>query len=242
MTKFRNPDDGTIKCTNRLLMLIFIAIALQTILVVGLAVGLYIAYDNHKDTFHELGAVPWGNMAQDLKSQYMNMDKDAVNEIISNSKNLTQKANLLVHMHADTVATDVNILTKKAVQNTDLIDVVRTMLYDMKKPINELVQLIDRKNTIDIQSIREMLLKFTSKLDAMQLNRLLGLVETLLKHLEESLTPETFKEIGDIIDKIDGFMNNENSKLVHDLAEDADHSVKSINKLFSLFENVNKRI
>ena len=54
------------------------------------------------------------------------------------------------------------------------------------------------------------------------------------------LTPGALQDVQDIIDKLNKFMSNENTKLVHDLAEDADSSVKSINKLFHMFGSVKK--
>lgn len=233
--KYRK-DDGTVKCTNRLLIMIFVSLTLQTIIAIGLGAGLYMAYDNHRDDLNQLGAVPWGAMANDLKSQYMQMDKNAVSDIMKNAKNLTEKANTLVHTHGEDISSDLNTLTTKAVRNVDMVDMVRKMMLDVNKPLSEIVKLIDHKNTVDIKKLRETLLDFVTELDALHINKLILLSEELVEQLKTSLSPETIQDIGEIIDKANKLMNTENSKLVHDLAADADSSVRSINKLFSIFK------
>lgn len=236
----KSEDDGTIKCTNRLLLMIFLSITIQTFITCGVGIGLYIAYDNHRSDLNELGSVPWGDMANDLKSQYLNMDKNALNDIIKNSKNITHKANLLVHTHVETLAEDVSEITGKVKDNTDLFDVARVMMYDLKKPIAEAVKLIDHKNTMDLKEMRSILKKLVTQMDAIQINKLIVLIEDVLQGMKDNITPETISDIVNMIDKLNKAFNNKNTKLVHDLAEDADNSVKSINKLFSLFESVKK--
>lgn len=240
MVKY-TKDDGTIKCTNRLLTMILVAISIQTILFIGLALGLYMAYDTHKHDLNALGAVPWGDMADDLKEQYLTMDKHAINDIIKNSKNLTNKANILVHNHGETIATDAVTITSKAAKNTDLIDTVRKIIFDVQKPVTELGKLINHDNTVDIHTIIKTIKHLSSQMDNIQVKKIADTVLALLKKIMNGLTPDALKSIEKLLRQLNEALKNENINTMHTLAEDTDKSIKSINSFLNLIGNINKK-
>lgn len=240
MVKY-TKDDGTIKCTNRLLTMVLVAISIQTILFVGLTLGIYMAYDTHKHDLNALGAVPWGDMADDLKEQYLTMDKHAINDIIKNSKNLTNKANILIHSHGETIATDAVTITSKAAKNTDLIDTVRKIIFDVQKPVNELGKLITHDNTMDIHTLIKTIKHISSQIDNIQVKNIADTVLALLKKLLNGLTPEALKSIETLLKQLNEALKNDNIHTIHTLAEDTDKSIKSINNFLNLIGNINKK-
>lgn len=240
MVKY-TKDDGTVKCTNRLLTLILVAISIQTILFIGLALGLYMAYDTHKHDLNALGAVPWGDMADDLKEQYLSMDKNAINDIIKNSKNLTNKANMLVHNHGDVIASDAMSITSKAAKNTDLIDVTRKILFDIQKPVKELGKLITHDNTVDIHTLIKTIRHISSQIDNIEVRKLADTILALLKKILNGLTPDALKSVEQLLKQLNEALKNENINTMHTLAEDTDKSIKSINSFLNLIGNINKK-
>lgn len=240
MVKY-TKDEGTVKCTNRILSLILIAISIQTILFIGLALGFYMAYDTHKSDLNALGAVPWGDMADDLKEQYLSMDKNAINDIIKNSKNLTNKANMLVHHHGETIAFDAMEITSKAAKNTDLIDVARKILFDVQKPVNEIGKLVNHENTVDIHTVVKTIKHLSLQLESIEVKQLVDTLITLLKKLMDNLTPDALKSIETLLKQLNEALKNENINTMHSLAEDTDKSIKSINSFLNLIGNLNKK-
>lgn len=236
--KRSTQDDGTVRCTNRLLLMIFISIAIQTIIYIGIGIGLFVVYDTHRHDINQLGSVPWGDMARDIKTTYLNMDKNAINDILTNSKNLTQKANLLIHTRGDPMLNKIDTVVAKAVRNTDLLDTAREIMYDTKKPLKEIVQLIDHSMTIDVKQIKYYLLQITKEMETIKVNKMIASISKIFKQVEASMTKENMDELTSFLHKFNHLLSQENTKLVHDLAEDADHSVQSINRLFKLFDTV----
>lgn len=234
-------DDHSKDCVTRLLTIITVFIAIQTISLGVIIYGVYTAYDRHKHDLNALGSVPWGDMANDLKSQYLHMDKNAINNIIKNSHNMTHKANLLVHTHGESIAEEINAVTKKASDNTDIIDLIRKMVYEVDKPIKEISDLISHQNMINIKEIVSTIANLTSKLDEIQLNKLVNIVIEILQKIMKDFTPETIQHISEVIKKMDSLMSEENNQLFHSLAEDTDHTVQSVNKLFKIFESVSTK-
>lgn len=227
-------------CITRLLTIITVLISLQTISMTIIIYGIYTVYDNHRHDLKALGSVPWGEMARQISEQYMSMDKNAINNIITNSNNLTQKANLLVHTKGDKMADNFHTLSLKTLSNMDLFDITRTLLIDLKNPIHEINGLLNKDNTANIKDIIDLLRSLTGKLDDIQLNELIKTVTDLAQKLMKDLSPETMAQITSIVQKVDSLINEENTKLIHDLADDADHTVQSVNKLFSIFDKNKK--
>ena len=83
--------------------------------------------------------------------------------------------------------------------------------------------------------------ELSHKIDNLEMRELIHVVKQLLEKLLKDLSPETMVQISSIVHKIDSLMNNNNTKLIHDLAEDADHTVRSVNRLFTLFKPINKK-
>ena len=122
-----------------------------------------------------------------------------------------------------------------------MIDIVRKMLQSLNSPIKELNSLLNHDNTMNIKDIINVIQELSHKMDNLELNELIHVVKQLLQKLLKDLSPETMTQISSIVHKIDSLMNNNNTKLIHDLAEDADHTVRSVNRLFTLFKPINKK-
>lgn len=243
MTKYNgmSADDSTNKCTNRLLSMIFVAISMQTILFIGIAVGIYVAYDNHRGDLNALGDVPWGDMANDLREQYLSMDKNAINDILSNSKNLTSKANLLVHSHAEIIATDTMKITSKAADNTDLVDTVRKIIFDVQKPVDQLKLLINEENTINIKMLINTIKHFTEQLNEIEIKQLSDSIVKLIQKVLEGLNAEALQSLNTLLNELNMALKGDNIKLVHTLAQDTDKTIHSINGLIDLLGTLNKK-
>ena len=237
ITSYVEPSN----CITRLLTIITIFIAVQTICMSVIIYGVYTAYDRHKHDLNAIGSVPWADMASQLSEQYLAMDKNAINNILVNSKNLTHKANLLVHTKGDRIAENFHDISRKTLDNVDMIDIVRKMLQSLNSPIEELNSLLNHDNTMNIKDIINVIQELSHKMDNLELNELIHVVKQLLEKLLKDLSPETMVQISSIVHKIDSLMNNNNTKLIHDLAEDADHTVRSVNRLFTLFKPINKK-
>ena len=228
-------------CITRLLTIITMLIALQTASMSVIIYGVYTAYDRHKHDLNAIGAVPWGEMATQLSEQYMTMDKHAISHIIKNSKNFTHKANLLVHTKGDRIADNFHVLSEKTLNNIDIIDITRNMIQSLDSPVKEINRLLSHENTGDIKDIIKVMQVLSHKIDKLELNELITLITQLAQKLMKDLSPETMVQISSIVKKIDSLMNEENNKLMHDLAEDADHTAQSINRIFSIFKTFNKK-
>ena len=243
MTKYDSMvrDDSTNRCSNRLLTMIFVAISLQTILFIGVAVGLYMAYENHRGDLNALGDVPWGDMASDLREQYLSMDKNAINDILTNSKNLTSKANLLVHSHAVTIAADTMKITSKAADNTDLVDTVRKIIFDVQKPVDQLKLLINEENAVSINTLITTVKHFTEQLDEIELKQLTDNIVKLIQKVLDGLNAEALQSLNTLLNELNLALKGENINLVHTLAQDTDKTVQSINGLIDLLGTLNKK-
>lgn len=221
-------------CITQLITIITILISIQTISMSVIIYGIYTAYDTHKQDLHALGAVPWGDMALDFSNQYKSIDKNAISNIIKHSLNMTQKANLLVHTKADKI---VNNLDNASETSVISIGYVRTMIRDLEDPIKRINGFVNKDNTHDMKDIIKNIQQLLHKLDDLQIEKLVNICIELGKKLVSNLTPTNIGKIISIVDKIDNLINKENTKLIHDLADDADHTVQSVNKLFKMFQN-----
>lgn len=228
-------------CVTRLLTIITLFLGVQTVSMSIIIYSIYSIYDTHRHDLNAIGAVPWGEMANKLKSHYMSMDMNTINNIIDNSNNLTLKANLMMHTQADEMMTNFHSLSKKASKNSDMIDMTRNIIYRINQPVENVRSLLNNDNTGDIKDTIKLAKDISKKIDRLKLNELINTFIDLSKKFIDSMTPEMLKELSSIVHKIDGLMNNHNNKLVHDLAEDADHTVQSVNKLFDIFKNINKK-
>lgn len=227
----------TPSCITQLLTIITILISIQTISMSVIIYGIYTAYDTHKHDLRALGAVPWGDMAQDFSSQYKSIDKDAISNIIKNSFNVTQKANLLVHTKADRIVNNLQNVSEKSLKSITMIDTIGNMIHELERPIKTISSFINKNNTRDMKDIIKNTQLLIYKLDTLEADKLIEICIELGKKIISNLSPDNMRKIISIVDKVDKLINEENTKLIHDLADDADHTVQSVNKLFKMFQN-----
>lgn len=221
-------------CITQLITIITILISIQTISMSVIIYGVYTAYDTHKHDLHALGAVPWGDMAQDFSNQYNSIDKHAIASIIKNSFNMTQKANILVHTKADKIVNNLDNVTQTSLKS---IGDVTKMIHDLEDPIKTITSFVNKDNTHDMKDIIKNTQLLIHKIDDLQIENLVNICIELGKQLVGNLSPTNMAKMISIVDKIDKLINKENTKLIHDLADDADHTVQSVNKLFKMFQN-----
>lgn len=204
-------DNGTLKCTNRLLMIIVVIISLQFFIFGALLIGIASFYEDNKEVVVAVSSMPWQSMANTVSEEYGLMDKKAFNKILDNTKNLTTNADLLVALHATPIAEEAHEVTTKAKGNVDLIDTVRKLIFTIQKPILEASNLVDHEQTVNIKTIIDIAKKILMKMDDMK--------------------------ISDIAKKLDAFLSTENMSLIKTLAKDSDKLTKDADVTFN---NVNK--
>jgi len=237
----QNMKSQSNTCVTRLLTMITLFLGIQTVSMSIIIYSIYSIYDTHRHDLNAIGAVPWGDMANNLKEHYMSMDMDTINNIIDNSNNVTLKANLMMHTQGDEIFNNFHEISKKVSKNSDMIDMTRRIIYKINQPVENVRSLLNNDNTGDIKDTIKLAKDISKKIDKFKLNELINALIDLSKKFIDSMTPEMLKEVSSIVHKIDGLMNENNNKLVHDLAEDADHTVQSVNKLFGLFKTINKK-
>lgn len=221
-------------CITQMITIITILISIQTISMSVIIYGIYTAYDTHKHDLHALGAVPWGDMADDFSNQYKSIDKHAISNIIKNSFNMTQKANLLVHTKADKIVNNLDNVSETSVKT---VGYAIKMMQELEDPIKTINSFVNIDNTHDMKDIIKNTQLLIHKLDELQIKNLVNTCIELGKQLIGNLSPTNMGKILSIVNKIDKLINKENTKLIHDLADDADHTVQSVNKLFKMFQN-----
>lgn len=234
-------EEHKTTCITRLLTIITVLICVQTLSMSVIIYGVYTAYDRHRGDLMAIGNVPWAAMANDLREGYATLDKNTIQTIITNSHNLTQKANILIHTRADSLVENFHTMSVKGIQNMDIVDIVRKMVYTLQSPVKEINDLLDNDSTGDLKETIKLAKDISEKIDEMKLNDLINTMISLGQKMVKELKPEMLQEITSIVHKVDMLINKKNNKLVHDLAEEADHTVHAVNRLFELFKPINKK-
>lgn len=204
-------DEGTLKCTNRLLMVIVVIMSLQFFIFGALMIGIASFYEDNKEVVVAVSSMPWQSMANTVSEEYAVMDKKAFNKILDNAKNITTNADLLVSLHATPMAEEAHEVTTKAKGNVDLVDTVRKLIFTLQKPIEEASKLVTHEETVNIKTIISIAKQLLVKMDE-------------LKMIE-------------IADKLNKFLSKENMSLMETLAKDSDKMTKDADETF---KNINR--
>ena len=205
-------DDGTIKCTNRLLIMVVGILTVQMVLFGGLMIGILNVYEENKHTVIAISSLPWQSMANDVSAEYAVMDKHAFNTILDNTKNATNAAKLVMYQHATPIAEDVHQMSDKAKENTDLIDTMRQLIFTIQQPVTEVSKLFSHKGTMDVQEIIE-------------------LMKEILKNMEKT-------NVQVVVNKLNDLLSPDNTNLFLSLAKDSDTGFKNINKMVRTIEKL----
>ena len=147
---------------------------------------------------------------------------------------MTQKANILVHTKADKIVNNLDNVSQTSLKS---IGDVTKMIHDLEDPIKTITSFVNKDNTHDMKDIIKNTQLLIHKIDDLQIENLVNICIELGKQLVGNLSPTNMAKMISIVDKIDKLINKENTKLIHDLADDADHTVQSVNKLFKMFQN-----
>lgn len=205
-------DDGTVKCTNRLLIMIVGILTVQMVIFGGLMIGILTVYEENKHTVVAISSLPWQSMANDVSAEYAVMDKHAFNAILDNTKNATNAAKNVMYQHATPIAEDVHQMSDKAKENADLIDTMRQLIFTIQQPVNEISKLFTHKGTMDVQVIIE-------------------LMKEILENMQKT-------NVHDVVDKLNTLLAPDNTKLLLSLAKDSDDGFKNINKVVKTIEKL----
>lgn len=204
-------DEGTLKCTNRLLMIIVVIMSLQFFIFGALLVAIASFYEDNKEVVVAVSSMPWQSMANTVSEEYAIMDKKAFNKILDNTKNITTNADLLVSLHATPMAKEAHEVTTKAKGNVDIFDTVRKLIFTLQRPIEEASKLVTHEQTVNIQTIISIARQLLSKIDELKITEIVG--------------------------KIDKFLSKENMSLIKTLTKDSDKMTKDADVTF---KNINK--
>ena len=213
-------------CITRLLGVITILLTLQTIFVSVIIYGVYNVYDTHKHDLKAIGKVPWGDMAQKITDQYMSMDVNTFNDILKDSKNATHKANLFLHSDVEQTMQDIDVITKKSLHT----------LESIQAPIKQITAVLSTDNSEHITDIIGLLRSISSRMDQLNIEKFVNTLVFIANILKENTSKENIKHIYSIIYKMDSIMTKKNNKLVHDIVEDTDHTIRSVHKILDVFQ------
>jgi len=173
--------------------------------------------------------------------QYMSIDKNAINVILKNSKNLTHRANILVHTHGYKILSDIDKASSKVAKNTDLVDSVRKIVYDIQQPLTQIKNVVTYENSVDVKKTLNQVSEIVGKINAIEVNRLIGVVIEFLEKIMKSMSPEMVKELVFIADKFNAFVSNDNTEKMENIVHDTDESMKSFTRIIDLFSKVPKQ-
>ena len=217
--------------TNRLLKWLIAFAGIQlSLLLIGSSL-LVISLSENAPTIKKLGSIPWADIANDVTQQYQSMDKNALNQIISNSQNFTTRANYLVHHHGNRIVGGILQATSKISNNLDLVDVVRKLLYD-------LTPLINKDNSVDLKKTIDKLHSIADKVEPIDVNRFIAVLTTFLSKASNSMSPELLKELRFLSHEFRHFVDANNTKLIKNIVEDTDVSLKNFNKLMDIVKRL----
>ena len=170
----KRHDNSSSGCTNRLLTMILILLSVQTLMFLVLAISIYSAYENHREDLHAIGDVPWGKMAHDFHNQYKRVNPTDISAILTNTRNMTQHGNNLLHRHIENILVDTETVIGEAKDNKDIFTQARGIMFKIRKPVDNIAKLVDDDAVVDIHETIKLLRDISKKIDDILFHWIIG--------------------------------------------------------------------